>query len=502
MPDATAHTAFIARSAHDLWVLIRRVILACFLTFPLLSTGPCLASEPIPSSESSPNPSLHWKGQGKKSYVIPALEIPAFVLLLNAVDRHLYSDEIEEGKKEYGSTLSTTLENLVHGRWGQDDDKFSMNQLLHPYQGLVFHGIGRSSGLNFWESSGAAIAGSFLWEVYGETPPPAMNDLLSSGIGGSFLGESLFRMASLLLESSDGKPSFWREAGAALLSPPLGFNRLVFGDRRQPLFPGRDPAIMLRLRAGMNLNTKIDRRFGTTDSRNAAAEWIMDYGLPGKPGYSHTRPFDTFHASLSVNDREDAVESVMIHGLLWGKSTEKGASYRSVWGLYGGYDYLSPVADNFRVSTTSLSLGTTFQWWLSQKVALQGTILGGIGYGAGGLVAGKGDRDYHYGMVPQGQVALRLLIGDRAMLDLSGHEFYISSRGASEPGKENILRLNAGLTVRLFDRHALGLRYVISNRDLDYPGIAERHQTMGCLGIFYTYLTDTGFGAVEWREGK
>ena len=252
----------------------------------------------------------------------------------------------------------------------------------------------------------------------------------------------------------------------------------------------------------MNLNTKIDRRSGATDSRNATAEWIMDYGLPGKPGYGYTRPFDYFHASLSVIDREDAVEGVMIHGLLWGKSYGKGESYRSLWGLYGGYDYLSPAADSFRVSTTSLSLGTTFQWWLSRDLALQGTILGGIGYGAGGVVAGRGDRDYHYGAVPQGLVALSLLISDRAMLDLTGHEFYLSTCGASEPGKENILRLNAGLTVRLFGRHALGVRYLISNRDLDYPGIIERHETMGSLGIFYTYLTDTRFGAVAWREGK
>ena len=35
--------------------------------------------------------------------------------------------------------------------------------------------------------------------------PPSVNDLIASGIGGSFFGEPLFRMASLLLENSEGK---------------------------------------------------------------------------------------------------------------------------------------------------------------------------------------------------------------------------------------------------------------------------------------------------------
>ncbi len=118
-----------------------------------------------------------------------------------------------EGIKSTNRHLSTTWDHLVHGRWGIDDDNFYMNQFLHPYQGLVFHGIARSNGLNFWESSAYAVAGSFLWELAGETMPPSVNDLIASGIGGSFFGEPLFRMANLLLENSEGKPGFWRELG-------------------------------------------------------------------------------------------------------------------------------------------------------------------------------------------------------------------------------------------------------------------------------------------------
>jgi hypothetical protein len=83
-------------------------------------------------------------------------------------------------------------------------------------------------------------------------------------------------------------------------------------------------------------------------------------------------------------------------------------------GLYGSYDCMAPQI--FRISSTALSLGTTAQWWLSKTVALQGTALAGVGYGAGGTIHGLGERDYHYGLTPQGLLALRLIFGDTASM--------------------------------------------------------------------------------------
>ena len=59
---------------------------------------------------------------------------------------------------------------------------------------------------------------------FGEKTRPSANDHIATGIGGTFVGEALFRMASLLLEHGGETPGFWRELGAAMLSPPTGFN--------------------------------------------------------------------------------------------------------------------------------------------------------------------------------------------------------------------------------------------------------------------------------------
>jgi hypothetical protein len=445
---------------------------------------------------------LSWETGTGKSYLIPALEIPAFLLLLNGYDRLAYPNSVEpSGEKTYNTNLSTFWDHLNHGPWVVDTDAFNVNQFMHPYQGSMYHGFARSTGLNYWESLLYTNVGSFLWEMGGENTSPSINDQFASGIGGSFFGEALFRMASLVLEGDGEKPGFWRELGATILSPPTGINRFSFGERFKPVFPSHNPATFWRLRFGTSPKSDLnDQGVSSTIRRNeATADFIMAYGLPGKPGYSYTRPFDYFHFEFtSLGNADNPFDNVMIRGLLLGKDYEAGDSYRGIWGLYGGYDYISPHI--FRVSSTSVSLGTTFQWWLSQAVALQGSVLGGIGYAAAGNVTQEGERDYHYGVAPQGLLALRLILGDRAMLDLTGRAYYVTGMGGADPGgRENIDRLNMGLTVRLFGRHALGIQYTASLRDAQYPDRADTRQTVGTVSLVYTLLGNPGFGAVEWR---
>ena len=448
-----------------------------------------------------PPPALNWDTGAGKSYLIPALEIPAFILALNGYSRLTRPDAEEDGKKVYSVTWSTFRDHVVHGPWGFDKDAFEVNQLMHPYQGTMYYGFARSAGLSFWESSAYTFMGSFLWETGGETTSPSVNDQVASGIAGAFFGEALFRMSSLLLEGGGEKPGFWRELGAAVISPSTGFNRLVFGERFAPVFPSHDPATFWRLRFGVFLNNRFNEQSGVNPSgrKDSTIDFSMAYGLPGKPGYTYTRPFDYFHLEvMAVSNADNPLEDGMLRGLLFGDKYEVGDSYRGIWGVYGGYDYISPQI--FRVSSTAASLGTTFQWWLAQAVALQGTALGGVGYGASGNIAGSGERDYHYGIAPQGLLALRLILGDRAMLDATGRGYFISGMGSTETkGNETIGRLNVGLTVRIYGRHALGIQYLTSLRDAHYPDRADTRQTVGTFSLVYTFLGDTRFGAVEWR---
>ena len=490
-----------------------RTFINTLLVLTLMLPGAAIAADPkldtkeqkaAPTAfaDEKPKPVLHWGEGNGKSYLVPALDIAGFVFLLNQYDRNSGDD------KDYHSNFSSFKENLT-GKWVVDKDPFAINQFMHPYAGSMYHGFARSAGLDYWDSLGYTLGGSLLWELAGETTPPSVNDEFTTGYGGTILGEPLFRMASLLLESGEGKPGFWREMGAAALSPATGFNRVAYGQRFHGVFRSHDPAVYTRLQLGVNLNAHVKSNVNVNQDPNAAAipqsykkgaaiaDFTIGYGLPGKPGYTYDRPFDYFNFQFTAAS-SNVFENIISRGLLYGTDYAVGDNYRGVWGLYGTYDYIAPQI--FRVSTSALALGTTGQAWLSPTVAMQGTALAGLGYGSAGTIHGVGDRDYHNGLSPQGMVASRLIFADHAALDFELRDYYVSGVASSESdGWENIIRGVATLTVRVYNLHGLTLRYTVSRRDAHYGNLPDTRQTLAAVSIGYTYLGQTRFGAVDWR---
>ena len=430
--------------------------------------------------------------EASKSYAIPALEIVGFDALLNVYDRHHF------GCCDFDSNIHTIRTNL-HSSWVTDRDPFLVNQLGHPYQGSMYHGFARSAGLNYWEGLGYTFLASAMWEIAGESTPPSRNDQINTGIGGSFLGEALFRMASLVLDHPGDAPQWAREVGAALISPPVGFNRVAFGDRFRTAFPSHDPIYFIRAQVGFSGTPRNEETVATPNlKRNEAlADFLIDYGLPGKPDYEYTRPFDYFSFQATASSA-NGFENAFTRGLLVGRSYDVGSRYHGVWGLYGNYDYIAP--QTYRVSATGLSLGTTGQFWIDDTWKIVSTVSAGVGYTAAGATGGVGnpavDNDYHYGVAPQALAVMRLVYGDRAALDLAGREYYVSRvAGADRGGHVNVARLEAALTWRLTGHHAVSVRYLMNRRDATFPGVGDASQHRATVGIFYTYLGHDLFGA-------
>ncbi len=430
----------------------------------------------------------------RKSYVIPALDIVGFDFLLNRFDRYYF------GKDAEYSVTARSIRNNLRGPWVVDSDPFQVNQFLHPYQGSMYHGFARSAGLNYWESLGYTFAGSAFWEIFGETTPPSKNDQVNTGIGGSFLGEALFRMASLMLEKETG-PRWVNQLGAAVVSPSTAFNRWAFGERFHPIFPSHDADYYSRLAIGVTATTQNDPGLSQrVDRTEGVIDFAIDYGNPGKPGYQYRRPFDyfTFQLTAASGNRKEVLENIMTKGLLVGRDYSGGDRYRGVWGVYGSYDYFAPQV--FRVSSTALSVGTTGQLQLTDTIALQGTGLIGAGYAAVSTLHGTNDKDYHYGIAPQALVSLRLIYGSTASLDFTGREYFVSKVASSDANNhDNIVRFDTALTWRVSGPHAVSLRYIYSRRDSSY-GFATDNQSRGTIGLFYTLLGSDRFGAADWRN--
>ena len=150
----------------------------------------------------------------------------------------------------------------------------------------------------------------------------------------------------------------------------------------------------------------------------------------------------------------------------------------------------------------ALSLGTTVQRKVSESSAVQSTLLAGVGYGAGGTIRGTDDRDYHYGLTPQMLAAVRFIPADRAAIDLTFRDYYVTRLASTQHrGSENIARADALFSVRLARHHAASVRYIWSRRAATGtdPDLGDIIQSRGTVGLFYTFLGGTTrFGAVEF----
>ena len=91
--------------------------------------------------------------------------------------------------RDYARISKNVLEHNFHTGLVWDNDSFSGNQFSHPFHGSMFYNTARENGLTFWQSIPFPVAGSLSWEFFCETNEPAVNDVLSTGIGGVLLGE-------------------------------------------------------------------------------------------------------------------------------------------------------------------------------------------------------------------------------------------------------------------------------------------------------------------------
>ncbi|WP_158621712.1 DUF3943 domain-containing protein [Corallococcus aberystwythensis] len=134
-------------------------------------------------------------------------------------------------KRDWAEVSPETWGRNLTGGFEWDADKFTANQLDHPYHGGIYYNIGRDNGLSYWEAAPLTFLGSLQWEVFGENNPPSANDVINTSIGGLAVGEVLYRLSSMILDNgSTGWERTGREVAAGLLNPGRGFSRVVRGE--------------------------------------------------------------------------------------------------------------------------------------------------------------------------------------------------------------------------------------------------------------------------------
>ncbi|MDH4069855.1 MAG: DUF3943 domain-containing protein [Ignavibacteria bacterium] len=381
----------------------------------------------------------------------------------------------EHPEDNWARVDADTWWNNLSKAWEYDGDNFLTNQFAHPYHGALFFNAARTNGYSFWESYPFSLAGSALWEFFGETFRPAFNDWVATGTTGAFFGEGLYRVSSLITDNTaTGSERVWREIGGALVNPVRGFNRLITGETGKQFanLPEHDPSSFYPvLSAGVR---RLDAD-GTNLAKDAVTQAVvsldMYYGSVFSGDYK--TPFSSFQMNIAVafpnrvKDSTGVLNRLTVHGVLhgWKLSKSENASHYLV--VDGLYDYWSNPAFEFGQTSVAPDWLSRYRlsetWDLETKIGLRAILMGGTPSDYYLDVEG---RDYDFGPGVGSRVAASFIAAGWPVLTLvytggwiwtqsnpskSKHNFHLGGVGFRYPLSE---RLSAGLTLAMYWRES------------------------------------------------
>ena len=246
---------------------------------------------------------------------------------------------------EYSNiTMSSIRQNFQRG-WVWDNDNFMINQIGHPYQGSLYYSGARASGLSYWQSLPYCLLGSVTWEYFCETDPPAINDVITTPLGGAALGEITWRLSGMVLDdSSRGMRRFWREAAALCLNPMRGINRIVSGEawryrpgsRYRYHDPEEFPVHGMVGIGGRHLNRDFDRRHGDYNAQLTAR---LVYGDEFSEEDVHPYDYFVFNVEAGFGGYQPWLQQVNVLGRLWGHLHETRHGHEVQAGFYQHFNF-------------------------------------------------------------------------------------------------------------------------------------------------------------------
>jgi len=272
-------------------------------------------------------------------------------------------------------TNPTTWWHNLQGGWTWDGNNISTNNIEHPYGGAVYFNLGRANGLSFWASAPVAVAGSLMWELFGEATPPSKNDLLVTSMSGIALGETTRRLSLLILDNeARGLDRIWREATVLLMNPGLGLTRLSRGEtwhRESNPFDRRPTSLRSNIALGRRRLT-IDGGPSRETMDVAYGFFDLAYGDPYNPAKTHPFSSFTFTTELSSGPTTTLTE-LGTRGLLAPLHRHVGPVER-VTGVFMDFEY--QWNESYQFSEQSFGIGTlsrtgTGDWRLATDLSAE-----------------------------------------------------------------------------------------------------------------------------------
>ena len=343
----------------------------------------------------------------EKRYWRAAAEVTGINVGVQLFDRYVIHSDFAQ------TTLNSIWHNFETG-FVWDNDFFITNLFLHPYHGNLYFNAARTNGLTFWESAPYALGGSLMWELFGETEPPAINDIIATSCGGMAIGEMTHRLSLTLLDDRDrGFSRFLREAAAAIVNPIQGLHRITSGDAwriRHDHYRYHDYS-KIPIEGSVSLGWRYLADDGAL-FRGIHAPTVnltLMYGIP-VDGERHTTPYNFFDIEMNMafGGGQPPINQLSILGRLWSTPILNKKGMAGEFGIYQHFNYYDskPIEDGSELTPYRFSeaagFGPGFIFSLpktgalsklEQRIFLSGILLGGTKSDYFNVI----ERDYNMG---------------------------------------------------------------------------------------------------------
>lgn len=421
----------------------------------------------------------------QKSYLVPVAEILLFNTALVAGAYAAGADWADTGPDVVKRNLS--------GGWELDDDAYSTNQLAHPFTGSMAFSAARSTGHEFWVSGLYSVGGSALWEII-ENEVPSTNDMITTPIGGMFIGEAMHRFGRALLYRGYGNPNWIRKTGAIVMDPVGAINRGWWGDAWAKTIP---PSLNAHFGIGYQ---QPSRAFGAEHGGDAQfhVEAYVEHGMLGDRAFQPRRPLDHFTLHAAMNANGDDLEGLLyVHGMLLGSSLRVEDRVHGMYGLFGAYDY----NNNYFVRASALGVGpgATAEVRLGDRGYVAGTLAAYlVPYGAaGGANEEEGPMNDHHDGPGMAQM-VEVQGGQRGLFQvkLNSRAYQIQGRLVGDEANELVIATTAGARINFSAHHAIGLETTYSYRRASFedPAMTLAPDSTTDFRLFYAITTDEILG--------
>jgi hypothetical protein len=273
---------------------------------------------------------------------------------------------------EWAKVTPKTWKTNMKAGFQTDFDYFTTNWLGHPYHGSLLYNAARSNGYNFWQSVPFTLGGSLMWEYFAETEVPSKYDIITTTLGGVYLGEMTHRIGEIFMHKIK-KPGL-KHTLTALVNPMSQINYLVVKESRQSKNDTTfNPLINGQFAMGGTFP------FSNTNNTLAPGAYFgisMIYGdlfNKAKKGY---KPFDYFTLNswlnVSFKDSASIYFSILSGAPLFVKHLDK----NSLLSISQQYDYLT--SNVYKIGSIAVTGDYSFQHQWKKETYLATSVKAGF----------------------------------------------------------------------------------------------------------------------------